>query len=84
MQIDKKYKKYIDLLPAIDIKRVYSADTERDIVIRLLKKCVHKYYNNKHDEYYNAKYNAFKREIAKHLDDTDIELKKIFYDINLL
>jgi hypothetical protein len=85
MTIDEKeYKKFIDLLPPIDQKRVLDGNEERLVVIQLLKKAIYWYYNAIHQEYYDKEFAIFRKKVDKKRDEYDVEIKNVYNEINVL
>ena len=85
MEIDSnKYKKFIDLLPPIDQKRVLEGDEEKIVVIKLLKKAIYWYYNARHQEYYDKEFAIFRKKIDKKRDEYDVKIREVYNEINIL
>jgi hypothetical protein len=80
----KKYKKYIDLLPPIDRKRVLNPEEERVIVMKLLKKAIYWYYNAKHQKYYDEQFAVFQKKIADKRGEYDVLIREAYNEINIL
>lgn len=85
MEIDeKKYKKFIDLLPPIDQKRVLEGNEEKIVVVKLLKKAIYWYYNARHQEYYDKEFTIFRKKIDKKRDEYDVKIREVYNEINVL
>ena len=85
MNIDKdKYKKYIELLPPIDQKRVLEENEDRIVILKLLKKAIYWYYNAKHQEYYDGEFAIFRKKVDNKRNEFDVLIKEAYNEINVL
>lgn len=85
MEIDsKKYKKFIDLLPAIDQKRVLEGNEEKTVILKLLKKAIYWYYNALHQEYYDKEFAIFRKKVDIKRGEYDVKIREVYNEINVL
>ena len=85
MTVDsKKYKKFIDLLPPIDQKRVLEGIEEKAVVLKLLKKAIYWYYNDIHQEYYDKEFAIFRKKVDKKRKEYDDRIREVYNEINIL